>query len=218
VIIPRFFSIVGHPLLTITLGLVLMLCLDPFAFGLSSPWEHKGKVLLLAVFVSTFVLPACGVALLKPLGMVKSWQLEDKQDRTGPYIMTGVFYLWVYKSFLSEPHLPSLLSMFSLGATIGLFLTFFINIFTKISAHAVGMGGLVMGVLLLCFQWPDAVLQIPLASRSILISPLLLLAFLIVFAGMVGYSRLALKAHTPSDLYLGYAVGAAAMLLADVVH
>ena len=35
-----------------------------------------------------------------------------------------------------------------LGATIALFIAFFINIFSKISAHAVGMGGLVAMVLI----------------------------------------------------------------------
>ena len=37
----------------------------------------------------------------------------------------------------------------------------------------------------------------------------------IVLAGAVGASRLALGAHTPADLYRGYGVGFAAVVLAS---
>jgi membrane-associated phospholipid phosphatase len=44
-----------------------------------------------------------------------------------------------------------------------------------------------------------------------------LLAIAIVLAGLVGAARLALGAHTPADLYRGYAAGMAAVLLAGMI-
>ncbi|HNL40506.1 MAG TPA: hypothetical protein PKH43_15250, partial [Saprospiraceae bacterium] len=159
-------------------------------------------------------LPGFAVALMKPLGLIKSLEMEDKQDRIGPYIVSGVFYLWLVKNLLSDGQTPQLYVIFALGATIGLFLAFLINIFSKISAHAVGMGGLVAMLLFLVVDWNDAGIVVPLPGGGLQISTFVVLILGIVLAGLVGTARLALKAHEPADIYRGYAVGFVSILLA----
>ena len=138
----HFISFVFHPLLILTYMLVLLILVNPYLFGVSSIWEIDSQLLILRIFFSTFFIPAISVVLMRLLGLIESLEMRDRQERIGPYIITGVFYLWIFRNFLSNSQVPDAYTTFVLGATISLFLAFFINIFTKISAHAVGMGGL----------------------------------------------------------------------------
>ena len=141
--------------------------------------------------------------------------MQDKQERIGPYIMAGVFYLWLFKNLTSGGQTPYLYTVFVLGSTIGLFIVFFVNIFTKISAHACGMGGLVAMIILLIYYWSG---QGMVDFGPFSISWLLLLVLTVLLAGAVGSARLALLAHTPVDLWRGYAVGFAGILVANMIY
>ncbi|MFN0034404.1 MAG: hypothetical protein ACKVUS_05005 [Saprospiraceae bacterium] len=208
----RALSYFGHPLLVLTYMLLLMLVINPFAFGAHHIGDERTVILFFYVVSTTFLIPGLGVSLLKPLGLIRSLEMRDKQERIGPYIITGVFYLWMFKNF-STGNVPELYAKFVLGATIGLFFAFFANIFTKISAHATGMGGFVAMALLLAFEWSGA----SLVAGPVLLSPNALLAAVIVLAGLVGSARLSLGAHTQAQLWQGYAAGFGAVMLANLL-
>jgi hypothetical protein len=209
----RFFSIAFHPLLIATYMLVLLLLVNPYQFGVYSILDQWKLVLL--VFLSTFAMPMFAVVLMKTLGMVKSIELDDRQDRIGPYIITGVFYLTMFVSFKNNQGLPLSLSVAMLGATIALFTAFFFNNFSKISAHAVGMGGLVgMSVVnAIFFSFDTFTINLGLLG-GLEISTNLLLITVIILAGLVCTSRLLLDAHTSAQLYGGLAVGFASQFVA----
>ncbi len=178
--------------------------------------DRNAVLLLISVFSTSFVLPGFGVALMKPLGLIQSLEMSDKMERIGPYIITGIFYLWLFKNLFSAGNqYPALFSVCVLGATIGLFLAFMVNIFTKISAHATGMGGLVGMLLLMAFTWGGSQLSMSVPGGNVLLSVTAIVAGGLLFAGAVGTARLVLGAHTPVDLYRGYAVGFAAVLAAN---
>jgi len=210
----RFLSYIGHPLLMLTYTLLLMLFANPYTFGVHHPGDPKSMVLILSVFFCTFLIPGVGVALMKMLGLIKSFEMEDQQERIGPYIVTGVFYLWLFKNLIAGGAVPPLYAQFALGATIGLFFAFFINIFTKISAHATGAGGFAVMMLITAFEWSGSGLIIPVPGGSIQLSFLMIAALTLLFAGLIGTARLALQAHTTTDIWRGYAAGAGAVLLA----
>jgi hypothetical protein len=210
-------SVLGHPMLVVTYMLLLMMAVNPYAFGVHNLAEKRAFILLFSVFSTSFLIPAVGVAMMKPLGLVKSLELREQQERIGPYIVTGVFYLWLFKNLLSAGQTPPMLAKFVLGATIGLFFAFFINIFTKISAHAVGMGGLVAMLAVLTYTWGQMELAIPAFGGTVVLNLLFVLAAGIFMAGLVGTARLALQAHIPADLYRGYAIGIAAVGIGQVV-
>jgi hypothetical protein len=132
----KLVSILGHPTLVLTYIFLLMIHSNPYRFGVNDLSSKRGTVLLMSIAGITFFIPGIAVLMMRPLGLIKSLAMEDKQERTGPYIIAGVFYLWLYKNLLSSAIVPDLYAGFVLGATIGLFLAFFCNIFTKISAHA----------------------------------------------------------------------------------
>lgn len=216
---PRFFahliSVIGHPLLVMTYMLILLIAINPYAFGVNSLLEKNAILLVITVYVSTFLIPGVGVWMMKPLGLIKSLEMSDKQERIGPYIITGVFYLWILKNFLSGGQVPSLYVQFMLGTTVALFLAFLQNIFTKISIHAVGMGGMAAMILLTSLGWGAGWLKIPVGDGLFTLSLNAVLAIVLIFAGLVGMARLTLSAHTPSDLYKGYLTGIAAQIFAS---
>ena len=142
------------------------------------------------------------------LKLISSIQMRDKQDRTGPFIATGIFYLWVLRSVMADSNIPTAFLIAVLGTTIGLFACFIINIFFKVSLHAVGMGGLVGMVLIMMwlYSYGSFTLNLPFVGTSEISINFILILSLIV-AGLVGTSRLLLNAHTPKELYIGFAIG-----------
>lgn len=201
-------SLLFHPLLVPSYALALLLLVNPYQFGV--PKLSEQFPLMLLVFFSTFGIPAFGVLMMRLLGFVKTMQLEENTERIGPYILTAVFYLWLFINFLNNSQIPVIYTSFMLGATIGLFLAFFINNFSKISAHAVGMGGMTAFLLILMFVYRYDMME--LGSGNVPLKYVLLLLLLI--SGLVGTSRLLLKAHTLQDLYGGFLVGLASQFIA----
>lgn len=202
----KFLSIIFHPLLILTYMLILLLLVNPYLFGVNS--IKAQSLLILLIFLSTFLLPAISVSMMKALGMVDSFELKDKQERIGPYIITGIFYLWIFVNFKNNSQIPIAFTTFVLGSTIALFIAFFLNIFTKISAHAVGMGGLIgmVTILMILYDYHSFSFEIAYVG-NIEMGLSTLLMMVIMLAGMVGSARLLLKAHVPSQVYAGYVVG-----------
>lgn len=203
-------------MLVLSYALLLLMAINPFAFGVFSLGEKQAILLLIYVFTTTTLIPGIGIAIMKPLGFVKNLQSPERMERIGPYIVTGIFYLWLYKNLSASGQVPPLYLICVLGATIGLFGAFVINIFTKISAHATGMGGLVGMLLLTAWIWPGSTLDIFVFKTSVQLSLTLAAGIMIVLAGLVGTARLALKAHVPADLWQGYLVGFAAVWVAQL--
>ncbi len=213
----HFFSIVGHPMLVLTYALVLLLLINPYAFGVHSPADRKAVLLLLYVFTTTALIPGVGIAIMKPLGFIKNLESPDRLERTGAYIVTGAFYLWLFKNLNGSGQVPPLYLVCVLSATIALFVAFFINIFTKISAHTTGMGGLVGMLMLTARDWEGAMLNLPAFGGTVQVSLIVALAAMVVLAGLVGSARLVLKAHVPRDLWQGYLVGFASVWIARAI-
>lgn len=208
-------SVLFHPLLMPTYMLALLLLVNPYLFGVSSWGDHISKLLLLRVFISTFLLPMVGVAMLRGVGFISSLEMRDKSERIGPYIITGIFYLWMFRNLVDNPQIPTAFTIFMLGAVIGVFLAFFINIFSKISAHAVGMGGLVAMVVItmFLFSYDTFSLQTDWFGMLHFNMTVVLLAALLA-AGLTGTARLWLHAHIPSEVYGGFFIGFLSQLIA----
>lgn len=206
-------SLIFHPLLIVTYITVLLLLINPYAFGVPSIAD-RGEMLL-AVFFSSFFIPALAVVLLRLVGFIDSLELKDKQDRIGPYVITSIFYLWLFINLKNGENIPPIFVSFLLGTVIGLFLAFFINIFSKISAHAVGMGGLIAMVIItmVLFNYGPMQVRAPwLGLLEVELTTILMIS--ILATGMVGTSRLILKAHTLQDLYGGFLIGFMAQFIA----
>ena len=209
----HFFSLAFHPLLIVTYMLLIMLMVDPYLFGKNS--VQGGMLQVIAAFASTFFIPAFSVLMMRALGLISSFEMEDRMDRIGPMIVAGVFYLAYFYLMYLSPDIPMRFKIFLLGAVIGLFIAFFITLFTKISLHAVGMGGLLgMFVITMLYTRHSSFVLHTGIFGMVEISLNALLITIILLCGIVGTSRLLLNAHQPKDLYGGYLVGFASQFIA----
>ena len=161
--ISKLVSLLFHPLFIITYVTLFYLAVDPYSFGVHS--LDAQVPFLLMIFFTTAVIPIIAVLMMKFLGLVQSFELSDSKERIGPYIITGIFYIWLTVNLINNAEVPRLYVVFILGSAIGLFMAFFINNFIKISAHGVGMGG-ALGFFLLLLRSPVDQVWLSLGSQG----------------------------------------------------
>jgi len=188
--IARSLSIVLHPLLMPLITLWLAMELDPLVAFLL---PDQGRFITLAmVALMTVVFPITSTLLLKRAGLVSSLELPTRQERLGPYIMTVIYYAMTWYLLLRAP-LDVVASRLFFGATVAVMLTALITIRWKISAHMVGMGGLI-GAL--------AGLNV---VHGLGLFPIFVVA--IILAGMLGTARLLTSDHTVGQVLAGALLG-----------
>lgn len=159
------------------------------------------------VVLFTLVLPSVGTAFLLWQGVVKgNLELRERQQRPLPFLLAALSFGAATFLLYSAPQtFDSLLRFMMLGMTLAVVLTLLISLRWKISAHGVGVGGAV-GLLTLLYT-----------SGSGHTVALWWLLGSILLAGAVLSARLALNAHTPAQVWVGFALGAGLVLVFGVV-
>ena len=209
----QIISFVFHPLIIISYILGILLVINPYLFSLHNP--RSTGTLLMSVFMLTVIMPGLSVILMKAMGFVESIHLKERSERIIPLVITGGFYLWLFINVYNNTTIPLAFSMFVLGTTIGLFLTFFLSLFTKVSLHTTGVGGLLMGILLIKNYFSYDSFSLDLGNfGAYMVNTDVLIFVVIFFAGLVGTSRLLLKAHKMNEVILGYIIGVFSQLVA----
>jgi membrane-associated phospholipid phosphatase len=194
--IAKIISVVFHPLLMPTYAMVILLHLRTY-FSMIIPGNAKWNIIGL-LFIITFILPVIMNYFLLRLKVIKSFEMREREERIFPFIITIVFFYLAYymtKGLGIDP----LFSYFSIGATFVAVMALLINFFWKISIHMLAIGalfGLVLGT-----------------SLNFVVNNTLLLFCIILVAGLVGFARLKLKAHTHAQVYVGFLLGATLLLL-----
>jgi membrane-associated phospholipid phosphatase len=196
-ILSTIISYVFHPILLATYAFVYVDVFFPYQFLHLSP-QQKTQ-LMLTIVTNTLVFPVIVLALMRGLKMISSFELRTNKERIIPFIAISLFYFWTYL-VVQKLGVGHYFSHISLGASLGIFMAFFANVFYKISIHAVGVGGF-FGV----------ALTLTLISTYNLLFPLLLV---IIVVGAVGSARLFLGAHTPREVISGYMVGLLGQMVA----
>jgi len=191
---------------------LVLLWTNPFSFG----WRHvaEADTLLIILIMTTITLPLLAVLMMKMLGWVRTFEMETQSERIGPFLVAGVMYLSLYLHVTKAETFPVSLRVAVLGTLITLWACFFINTFIKVSLHAAGMGGLVAIVLLTKWIFGYNEAQVGLPGGSNLVVPINVIVYLtILLAGIVCTSRLLVKAHDRKDIYVGFILGFAAVMM-----
>ncbi|MBC3540855.1 hypothetical protein ACFSC6_22210 [Rufibacter sediminis] len=185
-------SVLFHPLLLPTyLFSLLLYYLPPEVF--SYPPEGR-RLIVLLVFILTFLLPTLGTLLLQQAGLVTSITLDARTDRRWPLLIAATCYTVLTVVFYQISFFDSLFYLIMGLITASIFLTLTINQFWKISAHSIGVGGM-MGILVLLHGWlPEAYLLYPVVLGCLI-------------SGAVISARLALGAHNSKQVYTGFGLG-----------
>ena len=192
----QFVSHIFHPLLVPAYAVSVLLYL-PIHHFLVFP-DHYKLLIILLVFLSTFVMPALIFVILKKFRVLKSLEMHDRRERVIPLAVVATFFYATYTLIKQDDH-NSILSFFMLGATLLVLLCLIVNYFSKISIHATSWGG-----------FAGALAGFSL-SFGVVMTPWIFLVILL--AGLVGTARLILKAHTPGQVYLGFILGFVTQML-----
>ncbi len=210
--ISNIISVVFHPMLIMSYALLILLLINPYLFAVQDD-KLKG-LLLFSVATLSLLFPLFATLMMKGIGLIDSLQMKDKKERIGPMIVAVIFYVWLYLNFKNNSFVPDAFRFFILGSTISLAIAFVINTHSKISLHTVGMGGLLMGFLLIRYNYSYETFVLELFGRAYMLQTNIVLLVLMIAAGAVGSARLYLKAHSNDEVFGGYLVGMVSMLLA----
>jgi hypothetical protein len=192
----KIISYIFHPLLLPTFGLFLIFHLNDG--GLWVPRPQMQWILLVFTFSLTGLLPLLTALFLYQSKQISSLEMQTKEERKLPYMALAVFYS-CESYLLMRLEVPALVQEFIFGATILVISALIINMFWKISAHMLGIGGLTG-------------LMIAISSRLQIDIHLILVALFLI-AGLVAFSRLKLDAHNPAQVYTGFLLGVVAQLI-----
>jgi len=181
-------SILLHPLLMPFLGVYIILNSGDL-YLLSA----EGKSIILTITVlCTLVIPIAFIPFFYFQKLTTSFIFSDKQERLLPLIVTAALYYLSFYLF-RRIGVPLFIQAFQLASTLAVIATLLITLKWKVSAHLVGIGGIIGLILILSF-----------CHHFNLFLYLVAASFL---AGCIGFARLSLNEHTPGQVYAGLAVG-----------
>lgn len=162
----------------------------------------KKIFLMAAVIIFSVILPLLNVALLKKLGYIRSITVNSSEERFMPYVSSLVLHIGLLY-IIHDLEIPFFFKYMIISSVAVLIALFIVNIFSRISAHAAGLGGC-LGILFF--------------YNFISYAPALLpMCICILLCGLAGFARMYLHAHTPKQLYGGFFTGLVAGVLSLVL-
>lgn len=184
----KVISIIFHPVVIPTLGILLLLN-SGFYFSMLS-WEAK-RFILLVVFFTSCILPMLMVSLLA-LNTKFDINMPQSTDRILPLLATAVFY---YLGFvlLGKISVFPVLRLYMLASVLVIVALLIISLKWKISNHMAAVGGLGGTFFALSFRYG--------------LNPVYSLLVIIIVSGLVGTARLALSRHSIWQIIAGYLLG-----------
>ena len=194
----QLISVIAHPLLVVTYLSGLFFYTTPEHIGITTLSASTIQSILALLFVCTFLVPSVCIFLLYKMGHIRSIQLNERRERTLPYLLAGLIYggtALLFGALLQNfTPLNTLLATLLSSTSLAILLVALINQSWKISAHTTGIGG-ALGAILGLYWFSGA---------DTLYFPLLLTLLL---CGLVSSARLYLNAHTPAQVNAGLLLG-----------
>jgi len=181
----NFISYSLHPVFLFTYLYLIHWWLYPYP---ESGMHWEGVALLTGlIFLNTAVIPVA-LLLVRKMSLVN----QDRGQRQKTIVIVMVIYSFTYFLF-PDRYVPDYLMQTLLAIILGLVVCFIVNYSFKISLHASAWGGFLSVILFLLLSVGDTFYALFLIS--------------VLCAGLVGFSRLYLQAHTDKELYSGYVSG-----------
>ncbi len=184
-------SIIFNPFIMPPVGLLILFNSGTYLDFLSFPQK---RAIFIILITGTTILPLIIFPFMRLQRMISDIRLADHRERFLPLLITFVFYSFTWY-MLSRMNAPGLVSTYTITASLAILICALISLKYKISLHMTALGALAGMLLAVAFRF------------NINLHLWLSLAFLA--GGLTGWARLKLKAHKPSEVYLGYLSGVA---------
>ena len=163
--------------------------------GYFSGINDKGKLwILLRVTYNMVFFPMVSVLLLKGVGFINSIFLKTQKERIIPYIISNIFFFWMYLVFHNQSEVSTVLTSFVFGFFISSSVALIANVYFKISMHAIGVVGLLGLMLVVLFTNASSPVTLPFIVT-------------LLITGIVCTSRMIASNHTQKDIYGGLLCG-----------
>ena len=187
--ISHVISTVFQPLLMPTYGVMLLFMYTYFGVAYSNRFWH----IVTPVMLFSFVIPGLLIYMLLRIGLISDLSLKVRKERFYPYFITLLSYSAMV-IFYYKTQMPVWFLMMMAGSIAIMIIAILITLVWKISAHMFGVGGLVGGVMSVCYYIEHS-------------NPYWLFIGLFILAGSIGTSRLILKRHTLAQVIAGFLLG-----------
>ena len=198
--IAKIISFVFHPMLIPSYTILILFNINNY-ISLLIPFSAK-LLILGMVFITTFLFPLLFIFIMKRKGIVKTLQMETREERVYPFAVTAIFYFLSYY-MLKQLHISDIYYLFLLGATLLIIIALLITFYWKISVHMIGIGGMLGALIGISFR--------------INVDFVILIALTVLCSGIVAFARLKLNAHKPLQIYTGFLSGVIIMLLVFLI-
>lgn len=194
-------SNIFHPILLPVLGLYFLFETPTTSPGFivtslhDLPNDFKINLYKLFGFL-TILAPGISFWIMYQNKIITSLKLENRAERFTPIGLTATYYIMNYvllRIMIPDHVVIPFIFPYAFGITLTILTAFILNYYIKISLHMLGFFGLI-GAIMGYFQ-------------NQFDYNLFFLSFLIIVGGLVGSSRLYLKAHTLKEVVLGIVVG-----------
>jgi len=186
----KFISAVLHPFL---MPFFTMLLLRHFDIFLSN--RPEVFIYLTIIIVITAIATGFSILLMRKRGLISDLDIRNRSERFTPFLIVLGYYVMAYVLTLELTGIviPVLYRSLMLGLVISILIGLIITSRFKLSMHLLAIGGVLASVI----------------SVGVLngTTDIDWIAFIIIAAGLLAWSRLELKAHTLIEVYVGFAVG-----------
>lgn len=186
----QFISILAHPLFMPSYAFGLLMYTNPYINMMISGSTKTIVIVILSLF--TIALPIITAIILKQMRVIDSIYMKTSEERKWPFIFTLAWY-YLALQLLSKLYIPQSFLLLMLGAISAIGLALIITLKWKISIHMLGIGGVI-----------GAIIGI---SQRFQFDHSMLLMFLLIFAGLVGFARLKTRSHNYRQVYAGFLLG-----------
>lgn len=148
--------------------------------------------LFIIVFNTTFLIPVLLIPIFLYRKIITSIDMESNRERILPLFLTfGSYYLGYF--LIKSLPVPPVLISFILVSMLMVLVVGIISFWWKISAHMTGIGGLMGSMIAFSIKF------------FVEMQPVIIM--MAIVAGLIGFSRLKLKAHSPAQLFAGWGIG-----------
>jgi hypothetical protein len=188
-LLARIVSLLFHPLLMPSAGLLLLFNSGTYLEFLTF---NQKKAIFLIMLTGTAIMPLTIIPVMLFQKMITSIRMENTRERVMPLAITVIFYGFTWY-LLNKLNAPGLITVYSITASITVFLCAVISMKWMISLHMTALGALAGMVLAVSMRFN--------------INLILYLSVIFFISGLAGWARLSLKAHTPAQIYAGFCGG-----------
>ena len=195
----KFITYFFHPINFPFIGSLLYFIFIPkFIF---KPLEY---LMLLVIFIGTYIFPLVLTYLLKRFEMISSYHMVSIEERKFPTLLfIGISYIignWLYKS-----NSVDLLALFFFGYGVSLIIIYLLlHVKLKMSLHTAAIGGLIGFLIYFSYFFK--------------VNLILIMAILFIIGGLIASSRVKLNAHKLSEVIFGFLIGLISQFLVFYIY